>query len=367
MHDSRIVLAEMSHPGDADVLRRLLDSGEFRAEDVQGVMLTHEGDLVANAYSAYVYAATLGSRLGRSIEDVFDNFPIQAMAGAVGFMTPHAAIFVRTNAPNRTPGNGGKRLAVAGTCTRAFHAEEIGSAAYIREVQDQVEALIEELQVDDPADVHLVFAKCPWPAARHIRDAQARGQTMPSNDFWVLGELARGGAALGVGLALGEIADDGAPEKLLREHPEAYSTVAHCSSTEDRRTVALIMVANSPASVSEVVCGHGVLQDGLDTDGVKQVMRSVGLQFDCCPSREQQERIVYSFLKPKTSETRELRGHRHTLREHPTVGYMWWMIEKAPVHAMVASVLGNPVMEVATGAEHQGPVGQPLLTLVARA
>jgi hypothetical protein len=77
-------------------------------------------------------------------------------------------------------------------------------------------------------------------------------------------------------------------------------------------------------------------------------------------------RVEYAFLKPKTAEAADLRGERHTLKDHPTVGYMWWMIEKAPVHGVVASALDQPAIEVATGPEHQGPVGRPLLAIVAR-
>jgi cyanuric acid amidohydrolase len=364
-HRSEIHLVPMSHPGDVDGLRDLLDRGTVRVEEIRGVQLTHEGDLVANAYAAYVHADLLSSYSGRPTAELLDELPIQAMAGAVGFMPPHAAIFTRTDAAGAETG-GGKRLAVAGKCTRRFAPEEIGTEEYIREVQRCVSDLVAELDVDSPDDVHLVFAKAPWPGTRHVREARSRGARLRSEDFWTMGDYARGGAALGVALALGELDDDVQAAEILLTDRRVFSTRAQCSSTEERETVALIMVANSVASVSDAVAAHGVLADGLDTGGVKDILRAAGMRFDCCPSSEDLERVRYAFLKPKTSETEELRGQRHTLTDHPMVGSMWWLVEKAPVHAAVASVLGTTMIEVATGPEHQGPVGKPLLAVVAR-
>lgn len=368
MHRSDIHLIEMSHPGDTSGLAALLERGEIAVADIRGIQLMHEGDLVANAWSAYAYADLLSDHTGRPTAELLDEFPIQALAGAVGFMPPHAAIFVRREVDGAAgpSAQGEKRMAVAGVCTRRFRPEEIGTDAYLREIERCTRQLLDELEVG-PDDVHLVFAKAPWPGTRHTREAHARGAKLRSDDFWRMGEYARGGAALGIALALGEINDDvPAADQLLLVDRRAYSTRAQCSSTEERETVALIMVANSPASVSPYVAAHGVLEDGLDTGGVKDVLRGTGMRFDCCPSSDDLARVHYAFLKPKTSEAETLWGRRHTLIDHPTVGSMWWMIEKAPVHAAVASVLGTTMIEVATGPEHQGPIGRPLLAVVAR-
>jgi cyanuric acid amidohydrolase len=142
--------------------------------------------------------------------------------------------------------------------------------------------------------------------------------------------------------------------------------VTHCSSGHERKNNAIILLGNSTQSVSNAVVGHGVLKDGLDAPGVKTILKSMGFQFECCPSARDLERIEYAFLKPKTGEVDTIRGYRHTLRTDPLLGPFAWNVEKGPVHGAVGGVLGTPLMEVATGPEHQGPPGSPLLSIVAR-
>jgi cyanuric acid amidohydrolase len=365
MHESKIHLCKMSHAGDTDEFRALLEDGTIDLQDVRGIMITHEGDLVANAYAARAYAEVVAQRLGRSVDDVVEDFPIQAMAGAVGFMTPHTAILTRRDVPgDATEPTSEKRLAVAGTCTRRFLPEEVGTAAYIDEIRDRVQDLYRELEVESPNDVGIVFAKCPWPSARHAAQAAERGSSLRSDDFWTSGAYARGGGALGVGAALGEFPEGLDLEKTLLVDPDVYSRIAHCSSTEERQSVALTMFANTRASVSQTVVGRTLMADGLDADAPRALAAELLGVSD--GGTVDLDRVEYAFLKPKTAEAANLRGERHTLKDHPTVGYMWWMIEKAPVHAVAAAALNQPAMEVATGPEHQGPTGQPVLAVVAR-
>ena len=363
MHESKIHICRMNHAADTAEFQSLLQDGTIDIAEIKGIMITHEGDLVANAYAARAYAEVVAPLLGWPVDDVVEDFPIQAMAGAVGFMTPHTIILTRRDVPDSDKHSDEKRLAVAGTCTRRFLPEEVGTATYIEEIRDRVRDLYDELGVESPDDVGIVFAKAPWPTARHARDAARRGASVRSLDNWTSGEYARGGAALGVGAGLGEFEDGIDLEKILLNDYNVYSEIAHCSSTEERQSVALTMFANTRSSVSPTVVGRTLLQDGLDGASARELAAKLT---NTSSKDVDLDRVEYAFLKPKTAETDDLRGERHTLKEHPTVGYMWWMIEKAPVHAVVGAALNQPVMEVATGPEHQGPTGRPMLAVVAR-
>jgi cyanuric acid amidohydrolase len=363
MHESSVYVYPTQHPGDVSGMRDLIDSGAIDPSTIQGVMITHEGDLVANHFALLEVANLLSQKTGLPRDTIADTVPIQAMAGACGFMVPHTAVFVRRTVDGT--GTGDKRFAVTGACTRRFEPHEVGSLAYVHEISEIVGRLMREVDVESPADVHLVFVKAGWPNP-HLYKTEGRHKHLLTDDWWEAGALARGGAALGVALALGEIKkDELSEERILQDSSVLYSTVAHCSSTEDRISAAVILFANSRQSTSSLAIGHGVLEDGLDKAGVKNILRNMGFQFDGCPSPKDLERIRYAWLKPKTAEAPALRGHRHTLMTHPALGPIWWMVEKAPVHAMVSSVLGTTVIEVATGAEHQGPPGKPLLAILA--
>jgi cyanuric acid amidohydrolase len=366
MHRSEIHVYPTEYPGDVSGLRELLDSGTVDPSDIEGVMITHEGDLYGNALAFYEVAGVLAEASRTSRDEVVDTLPIQAMAGASGFMVPHTAVFTRTEVDGSGPG--GKRFTVAGACTRRLEPHEIGTVDYVQEVSNTVQDLMKKADVESSDDVHLVFVKTPWPNPQSYRRTRRQDdRSLLSEDWWEAGAFGRGGAALGVALALGEIDEsDVTQERILRDET-LYSTVAQCSSTEDRRSAAVIVFANTSESASDLVIGHGVLEDGLDTDGVKSILRGMGFTFECCPSRESLEAIRYSWIKPKTSEAPLLRGFRHTLMTQPFLGSFWWSVEKGPIHAMVASVIGNTVSEVATGAEHQGPNGKPLVAILAGA
>ena len=61
--------------------------------------------------------------------------------------------------------------------------------------------------IDDPADVHFVQIKCPLLTAERIAAAEARGASVATRDTLKSMGLSRGASALGVAVALGEIAD----------------------------------------------------------------------------------------------------------------------------------------------------------------
>lgn len=365
MHTSDIHVYTIDGPGDVSGLRDLMESGTIEPRDIQGVMITHEGDLSANEFAMLEVAGLLSERMNISRREIVDTIPIQALAGANAFMVPHTVVFVRKAAGE---GTGEKRFVVGGRCTRKFEPSEIGTTTYIREIRDIVRLLMAEADVQSPSDVHLVFAKTPWPNPDRYANQSGSLQKFVATDWWGMLQYAQGGAAIGVAMALGEIDEgDVTNERIIRDKDKLYSTVAQCSSTEDRDSVAVTLFANSARSASGQVIGHGVLEDGMDTEGVKRILRTMGFEFDCCPSSSDLERIRYGWLKPKTSETSMLRGHRHTLTTQSLLGPFWWMVEKGPIHAVVASVLGTTVLEVATGREHQGPIGKPLLAILADA
>lgn len=283
-----------------------------------------------------------------------------------GCMVPHAAVMVRRNVPGR-PG-ATKRLVAAGGCTKDLLPEDVGTMAHLHGVKDLVKALMRDAMIEDPKDVHMVFVKSAWPDEHQRAEARSRGKRPVTDVHLLLGNLSRGASALGVAAALGEVNETDLTEKVFLQQQDRYfSQVAHCSSGNERTSNAVILLGNTTASVSESFIGHGSMKDSLDADGVKQTLKSMGFRFDCCPSKQDLARIEYAFLKPKGRDTPTIRGYRHTMNTDPALAMHGWNIEKAPAHAVVASVLGTPLIEVASGPEHQGPPGVSLLAVVARA
>jgi len=251
--------------------------------------VTHEGDGFNRGFSTLALAAMLGDKLKIPRDKVIRTLPIQGIAGTTGFMVPHAAVFVR----RKVEGKEGKekRLVVAGACTRALLPEEIGTMTHVREVRDTVKALMKDAQIDDPKDVHFIFVKGQTVSfisgtfLRDIRDAESRGKKLISDDGRLVGSYSRAAGALGVALALGEVKESElGDDRILKDRDKIYSLIAHCSSGNERPNAAIILLGNTTKSTSDLIIGHGVLEDGLDAVGVKKILKDMGFKFECCPA-----------------------------------------------------------------------------------
>lgn len=366
MFESKIHKLLMDGPDDVSALETLIEKGEVDPNDIKGIMLMHEGDGFARRFTSNAYASLLARKKRLPVDEILATVPIQAIAGLAGLMIPHAAVLVTREVNGKESGE--KRMVAAGACTRRLRPEEYGSMTQVMEVANTVKALMKEVQIDDPKDVHFVFVKGPWANFKERQEAAARGKKLVSEDDVRIGQLSRGSGALGVAVALGEVKESQiADQDFFAIRDKVYSNIAHCSSGNERVSAAVILLGNTTKSKSNYVVGHGVLKDGLDGAGVKTILKDMGFKFDCCPSEKDLERIEYAFVKPKSAEVPTIRGYRHTLNTDPMMGPFRWNVEKSPVHAVVASVLGTPLIEVASGPENQGPPGCPLLAIVARA
>jgi cyanuric acid amidohydrolase len=58
------------------------------------------------------------------------------------------------------------------------------------------------------------------------------------------------------------------------------------------------------------------------------------------------------------------RGRRHVLNTD-FLGYAW-LVGKAVIHATVTAVVGDPMMQVSGGGEHQAPLGGGLVAVIVR-
>src|SRR5947209_6834548 len=77
------------------------------------------------------------------------------------------------------------------------------------EVGAAVHAALADGGIDTPADVHVVQVKCPLLTAQRVGDAEERGAAVMTRDTLKSMGLSRAASALGVAVALGELALSG--------------------------------------------------------------------------------------------------------------------------------------------------------------
>jgi cyanuric acid amidohydrolase len=125
------------------------------------------------------------------------------------------------------------------------------------------------------------------------------------------------------------------------------------------------VLANSPDSASPLRVGHGVTLDMADTSGIKQALRSAGLDFDCCPSAADRGRVAQVFAKFVLPGSDVLHGRHITMLDDHEAHH----VAKAVGGALVVSITGEPMSFISGGERnsHMGPPGgNPVAAVVKR-
>jgi len=365
-------VCSMARPSDTSEFAALLDSGAVDPASVVSLVGKTEGtglhDDSGRELADLRLREVLGQRLGIHRDEVTGRVSMILSGGCYGVISPHVTVISRRwveVAPAAAPTT--PALVIGRAYSDDIFPEEIGRLGQIRTVAVAVRAAVADAGITDPADVHCVMVKGPSLSPASIRDAEARGQTVVTHDVsvGVSGAMcyANDGAALGVAVALGEVPESALSDAAVRRDWHLYSAVATTSAGGEKRHAEVLVLGNAAPSLSALRVGHGVIRDPIDVEGVKVALRSAGLAFGCCPSSEDQARIVQVFAKLVVPGSDMVRGRRITLREDATA----YISAKAVGGVLVASVTGDPGVMVSGGEQnsHQGPPdGSPVAAVV---
>lgn len=90
-----------------------------------------------------------------------------------------------------------------------------------------------------------------------------------------------------------------------------------------------------------------------------------GLKINDQLTKKQQERIVNVYAKAEADPSGEVRGRRHTMLDDSDINQT--RHARCVVGGVVASVVGDPMVYVSGGSEHQGPSGGGPVAAIVRA
>jgi cyanuric acid amidohydrolase len=366
-------VCSMQSPSDMASVERLFEEGIARPECVIAVVGKMEGtglhDDYGRALADLRLREVLASHQGIHRDDVADRVTFVLSGGCFGVISPHVTIITRETlevAADQVPED--ERLVIGRAHSEPLRAEDIGRMTQIRRVAEATRAAMADAGITEAAAVHAVLVKAPGLSRASIADAEARGKTVVTRDLSV-GEdnalsFSNDASALGVALALGEVRESDLSDEVVRRDWELYSSVAATSSGAEKSSAEVLLFGNGRPSLSMLRVGHGLIRDPIDLGGVKDALRSAGLRFDCCPSAEDQERIVQVFAKLAVPGSPTLRGHRSTMLDDPEA----YRSAKAVGGTLVASVTGDPRVFVSGGEKnsHQGPPGGNPVAAVVR-
>jgi cyanuric acid amidohydrolase len=357
----------MRAPDDVSEGARLLDQGAFRAEHVVAILGKTEGNGGVNDYTRALatlsFQLLIAERTGQKVAAIAKRVPIIWSGGTEGLMSPHATIFTRE--PDRGAPGLEKRLAIGTAYTRDLLPEEFGTPVHARVAADGVRAAIKDGGIDSAADLHFVQIKTGALTTDRVNEARRRGKDVVTADTYKSMAYGRAAAALGVGVASGEV--DGAKLGIdvIGHEFSVFSEIASTSSGVELMNCEVIVLGNSSRSTSELVMAHAVMKDAIDAAGVREALRRAGLAVDSELAAADRDRLINVFVKCEPDLSGATRGRRHVMFEDSDINYTRHI--RGAANAVVASVTGDTMCYVSAGAEHQGPPGGGVVAVLARA
>ncbi|NLJ79738.1 MAG: ring-opening amidohydrolase [Firmicutes bacterium] len=356
MLNAKVFRIEMNSPDDVSGLQALLDNGELQASEILAILGKTEGNGCVNdftrGFSTMAFRSFLAKHQGISEEEVEEQVAFVMSGGTEGVMTPHATIFAQSEEEGE-PGEPGLAIGVA--FTRDFLPEEIGTMTMVEEVAQRVKEAMAAAKIENREDVHFVQIKCPLLTSDRINDAKRRGKEVVVTDTYESMGYSRAASALGIGLALGEVSREDLSDAVIAKDWDFYSAVASTSAGVELMNCEIILLGNSAHSSSAYRIGHAVMKDSIDLAAVLASLKDAGLEFQGLPSREQLDRVVNIFAKAEADPTGFVRGRRTTMLTDSDINHT--RHARAVVNGVIAGVVGDPMVYVSGGSEHQGPAG----------
>ncbi|WPB83221.1 cyanuric acid amidohydrolase [Sediminicoccus rosea] len=354
----------MRHPGDVSEIAALFEAAALRPEEVVAILGKTEGNGCVNdftrAYAVSALAGLLGARLGTTAEAVMARVALVMSGGTEGGLSPHFLVLaVREVA---APATGA--LAIGVGFTPDFAPEEIGRMAQLRTTAAAVRAAMADAGITDAREVHYVQVKCPLITSAKVADAAARGRDVATSDTYASMGLSRGAAALGVGLALGELDEATLSDAAIGEDWALHSGRASCSAGVELERCEVIVLGNSPAWAGDLIIGHDVMADALDFGAVQRALASVGLGAPGQLAPAALARLVAVLAKAEPASTGSIRGLRHIMNDDSDINAT--RHARALVGGVIAAAVGRTDLFVSGGAEHQGPDGGGPVAVIAR-
>ena len=365
MQESEVHCVTMAAPNDVSGVAALLDEGRVEAENIVAVIAQTEGDPYNRGYATLALQVLLGELLSCSHAELFERIPMMMIGGVAGIMCPHINLFVRKAPGGAAPG--GKRMVLGTADSRLMMPEEYGTLVQVDLAAEAVKEAIADAGITDTADIECIEIKCPAMTPARVAEAEARGKAVVNTNPVAASSMAKGAAALGIGVATDEIARQDITEASINADKSLFTTLGSVSAGGEQVATRVLVIGNAEGVPGRFVAAHGVMEDQLDVAGARRafVVAGLGLE-DGVVAEAERRRIAAVFVNAGADSVSSVRGRRHPLHSDflaPYAGYQ----AKAVCHAVVSSITGDTLLLASAGSEHQGRPGANLVCVIAEA
>ncbi|KAL5343552.1 cyanuric acid hydrolase/Barbiturase [Aspergillus crustosus] len=326
-----------SSPADTTPLSRLEKEGH-NASDVVAVIGKTEGNGCVNDFSRTLSSHIWEAQIPSSAVTVFSG-------GTEGVLSPHVTFLVRSK--ERTG------LVACSGQTRDFAPHEVGTEVQSREVADVVSKMILDDGIAKDA-VRLVLIKCPLLTSTDIEEIRAAGQTPITTDTYHSMAVSRYASALGIALALDEMAPEKVSAGLGPEQEEVWSSRASCSSGAELKNCHIMVLAvDSQEAQGRLRATSGYMKDAIDAGVILKMLDKI---------KAENGKVEQVFVKAEAHPSGLIRGLRHTMNTDSDIHST--RHARAAVGGLVAGLVGDSAVYVSGGGEGQGPPGGGSLAIV---
>ncbi|MEJ2686710.1 MAG: ring-opening amidohydrolase, partial [Gammaproteobacteria bacterium] len=195
---------------------------------------------------------------------------------------------------------------------------------------------------------------CPLLTDARIHQALAEGRAPVTEDTYQSMAYSRGASALGVAVALGELDEQALDDKRICRDWQLSSSVASMSAGAELTACEVLVLGNSATAHGRLRIGHAVMSDPVDAAAVRAAMASAG-----APAA-QGIRQVFAKADPVAV----VRDRRTTMLNDSDIHST--RHARAAVGGLIAGLVGDPMVYVSGGAEHQGPLGGGPVAVIAQ-
>jgi cyanuric acid amidohydrolase len=238
------------------------------------------------------------------------------VVGCEGATTPCA--FVLADLKDDGGGDTRPRLAIGVAHGKRPADDALDNPSFAHEVADLVRTAVEDGGMA-PDEVVTAFVNTPSPA---VGDKAARGRR------------ARAVAALGAGIALGEIEAQRITDTAIGTNPSLYTRRVQTFTGPTVKQVEVIILGNRTGAGGQFMACATVTSDLLDVRPLKRMLVGAGLRLDTDGELAEPERVVAALIKSGVGANGNVLGQ-------PTVIFRGGIPPEKHVRAAQSGVFGS--------------------------
>ena len=342
---------DLPDPGDARALVEALAAWRLPPNGLLCLLVKSPGNGLTNDYSRPLAVRSISAALAAA---GLSARMIVASGGTEGVGIPHLIAFGRRSAERAGPATrGGAALAVGYGSGPELAPEEIGTARMAQATSLAVKAAMADAGIGDPSAVTLAIVKAPLPPVGSLAVDEAAYASLKGR--------ARGAAALGAGVALGDLAPEAASEAAIAEAGPPYCARVLVSAGVDVVRPQALVLGQAAGWGGRLVAGATTMSDMLDAPAACALLDRLGLK--AAPQLGTRDRGRLRAVLAKGELPRHLRGVALASSEdsdiHPNRHF------RAAIGGVLGALIGDGRIYLSGGAEHQAPAGAVLLAIVA--